>query len=107
MSKVMEVTDATFEAEVKQSKEPVLVDFWAPWCGPCRSLAPIIDELATEFDGKVKVCKINTDENLETAQTFRISGIPSLLFFNNGEPIEQMVGVQKKSDLVAALNKLL
>jgi len=108
MSKALEVTDATFDQEVKQAQQPVLVDFWAPWCGPCKALAPVIDEVAAEFEGKVKVVKVNTDENLSTAQQFKISGIPSLVFFDkNGEPVEQMVGVQKKSALVDQLNKLL
>jgi thioredoxin 1 len=105
MSNALEVTDKTFEQEVKQSQTPVLVDFWAPWCGPCKALGPIIDELASEYDGKVKVVKVNTDENVETAQTFRISGIPSLLVFKNGELVEQMVGLQKKSALSAVLDK--
>ena len=105
MSNALEVTDKTFEQEVKQSATPVLVDFWAPWCGPCKALGPIIDELASEYDGKVKVVKVNTDENVETAQSFRISGIPSLLVFKNGELVEQMVGLQKKSALAAVLDK--
>jgi thioredoxin 1 len=105
MSNALEVTDKTFEQEVKQASTPVLVDFWAPWCGPCKALGPIIDELASEYEGKVKVVKVNTDENVETAQSFRISGIPSLLVFKNGELVEQMVGLQKKSALAAALDK--
>ncbi len=100
MSNVLEVTDTTFDQEVKNSNIPVVIDFWAPWCGPCRALAPVIDELAQEYQGKVKVCKVNTDENMKTAQEFRISGIPSLIFFQNGQPVEQLVGVQKKSTLV-------
>jgi len=106
MSNVLEVTDATFDAEVKQSSVPVLVDFWAPWCGPCRALAPVIDELAAEFEGKVKIVKMNTDENMQTAQEFRISGIPSLLFFKNGQVADQLVGVQQKSALANKLTEI-
>jgi thioredoxin 1 len=105
MSSALEVTDASFEQEVKQSSVPVLVDFWAPWCGPCKSLSPVIDELATEYAGKVKVVKVNTDDNIKTAQDFRISGIPSLLVFKNGQLVEQLVGLQKKSALSAVLDK--
>ncbi|MDH4379354.1 MAG: thioredoxin [Vampirovibrionales bacterium] len=106
MSNVLEVTDATFDAEVKQSSVPVLVDFWAPWCGPCRALAPVIDELAAEFEGKVKIVKMNTDENMQTAQEFRISGIPSLLFFKGGQVADQLVGVQQKSALATKLTEI-
>lgn len=105
MGNVMNVTDATFEQEVKKSSVPVLVDFWAPWCGPCRALAPVIDELASEYDGKVKVVKLNTDDNLGTAQAYNISGIPTLMIFKGGEPVEQMVGNHKKSTLADVLNR--
>ena len=107
MSNVLEITDASFDAEVKAADVPVLVDLWAPWCGPCRSMAPVIDELAVEFAGKAKICKVNTDDNAAAAQRYRISGIPSLLFFQNGEAVEQRVGVQKKADLVEILNRLI
>ena len=105
MGSVLEVSGSTFDAEVKQSDVPVLVDFWAPWCGPCRALAPVIEELAGDYDGKVKVVKINTDENVELAQNYKISGIPALLVFKNGEPVEQMVGNHKKSSLTEVLDK--
>jgi len=102
---VLEVSDAQFEAEVKKAGTPVLVDFWAPWCGPCRALAPIIEEIATDYTGKLKVVKVNTDENLETAQAYRISGIPTLIVFKDGEPVEQLVGNHKKSTLTEVIDK--
>jgi thioredoxin 1 len=105
MGSVLEVTDNTFEEEVKRSDNPVLVDFWAPWCGPCKTIAPIVEELAADYNGKLKVVKINTDDNFKTAQEYRISGIPSLLIFKGGEPVEQMVGVHKKSTLSDMINK--
>ena len=105
MSNALEVNDSNFEAEVKNSTIPVLVDFWAPWCGPCRKLSPIIDELATELDGKVKVVKVNTDENLKISQEFSISGIPSILIFKNGEAVERLVGLMQKSQLISNLEK--
>lgn len=105
MGNVLNVTDTSFEQEVKNSSIPVLVDFWAPWCGPCRALAPVVEELASEYDGKVKVVKVNTDESLETAQNYHISGIPTLIVFKNGEPVEQLVGNHKKSTLTEVLNK--
>lgn len=105
MGNVLEVTGATFDQEVKQSDVPVLVDFWAPWCGPCRALAPVIEELATDYDGKAKIVKINTDENVEIAQNYKISGIPALIVFKNGEPVDQLVGNHKKSTLSETLDK--
>lgn len=105
MGNVLEVSDSTFEEEVKRSDVPVLVDFWAPWCGPCKNIAPIIEEIATEYDGKIKVVKVNTDDNIKTAQEYRISGIPSLLIFKNGEPVEHMVGFHNKSALSNLITK--
>lgn len=105
MSKALEVSDATFEQEVKNSELPVLVDFWAPWCGPCRKIAPIIDEIAEEFQGRIKVVKLNTDENIRTAQEYSISGIPSLLIFKNGEAVERLVGLMQKSALQSSVEK--
>ena len=105
MSNLGEVTDATFEAEVLKSNIPVLVDFWAPWCGPCRAIAPVVEEIAKDYSGKLKVLKLNTDENPKTAQSYRISGIPSLMVFKNGQPVEQVVGAVPKSTLSSAVEK--
>ena len=105
MSNALEVNDSNFEAEVKNSDIPVLVDFWAPWCGPCRKISPIIDDLATEYEGKVKVVKVNTDENLKITQEFSISGIPSILIFKKGEAVERLVGLMQKSQLVTNIEK--
>lgn len=105
MSNVLEITDENFEQEVINSDKVTLVDFWATWCGPCRKLAPLIDEVADEFDGKVKFVKIKADENLQAAQKYSISGVPSLLIFKNGEPVERIVNMVPKSIIVSNLNK--
>ena len=107
MSNALEVNDSNFETEVRNSTTPVLVDFWAPWCGPCRKIAPIIDDIANEYDGKVKVVKVNTDESMKLTQEFSISGIPSILIFKNGEAVERLVGLMQKSQLVSNLEKYL
>ncbi len=101
-----EVTDSTFEAEVLQSDIPVLVDFWAPWCGPCRALSPVIDQLSEEYAGKVKIFKLNTDDNPESAVKFRINSIPNLIFFKGGKPVDQVIGGQDKATLKAKLDAL-
>lgn len=105
MANVGEVTDANFEEEVLKSQLPVLVDFWAPWCGPCRAVAPVVEEIAKDYNGKLKVLKLNTDENPKTAQSYRISGIPSLMVFKNGQPVEQVVGAVPKPTISAAIDK--
>ncbi len=104
MSHVNELTDATFAAEVLQAKEPVLVDFWAPWCGPCRQIAPMINELSTENAGAVKVAKVNIDDNPEAAQQYGVNSIPTLMLFKGGEVVERFVGVQPKSRLQQAID---
>lgn len=100
-----EVSDINFDQEVLQSSIPVLVDFWAPWCGPCRALGPTIDALAQELEGKVKVLKLNTDENPESAVRFRINSIPNLIFFKDGKPVDQLIGAVDKSKILDTIAK--
>ena len=107
MTKPAEVTDQTFEEKVIQSEQPVLVDFWAPWCGPCRMVAPIVDQLADEYEGKLTVLKLNTDENPQVATTFGIRSIPTLLFFKDGEKVDQVIGYKAKKELQRRLDKVL
>ena len=102
----IELTDATFQKEVIESNQPVLVDFWAPWCGPCRMLAPVVKEIAEEYTGRVRVAKLYTDELPNAAGTYRISAIPSLLFFKNGKVAEQLVGVHSKAEIKKILESL-
>jgi thioredoxin 1 len=103
---VLNVTDATFQSEVLNSDQPVLVDFWAPWCGPCIQLGPIIDEIADAKVGTAKVAKVNVDENFQTAGQFRINSIPALLFFKGGQVRDQLVGRAPKADILAKLEAL-
>ncbi len=98
------LTAKTFETETLKSPEPVLVDFWADWCGPCHMIAPVIDELAAEFKDRVKVGKVDVDQNPELSKRFGIRSIPSLLFFKNGQLVDQLIGVVSKKVLVAKLN---
>lgn len=101
----IDINDSSFEQEVLNSEQPVVVDFWAPWCGPCRKLGPILEEVSKEFDGKVKFVKVNTDENLKTAQDYSISGLPSLLVFKNGKALERLVGLMPKSTIISNIEK--
>lgn len=99
------VTDSTFEADVLNSKTPVLVDFWAEWCGPCRALGPKLEEIAGEMAGKVKVMKLNVDENQQTPSKYNIRGIPAMLLFKGGTQVGQLVGNQPKESIVDFLNR--
>ena len=107
MAHPTDTTDATFEADVLKSDLPVLVDFWAPWCGPCRMVAPVVEELSNEYDGKVKFVKLNTDDNPRVASQFGIRSIPTLLIFKDGQVSGQVVGFRPKSDLAKHLDAAL
>ena len=103
---VKEFTDSNFQGEVLNSSEPVLVDFWAPWCGPCRQIAPLIDQLASENQGAVKIGKVNIDENPNLAVQYGVDAIPTLLFFKNGQPIQRVQGARPNSALQTILDEL-
>ncbi|MEL7568496.1 MAG: thioredoxin [Dehalobacterium sp.] len=105
--KVQLFSDANFQTSVLQSDKPVLVDFWAAWCGPCKMIAPVVDDIATEFDGKVIVGKLNVDENNATAANYGVLSIPTLLLFKNGQEVERIVGYKTKSELAGILNSKL
>ncbi len=102
---IMELTDANFDQEVLKSEQPVLIDFWAVWCGPCRALAPIVDEVAASYSGKIKVVKMNVDENPGTPGRYGIRGIPTLLIFKGGQVKEQIVGYVPKETIEKAIDK--
>jgi thioredoxin 1 len=107
MAKPKEVTDATFEAEVLKSDRPIMVDLWAPWCGPCHMVSPLVEELADEYDGRVNFAKLDVDENPLTASRYNIRAIPTLLVFNGGSLVDQIVGFRPKADLKKRLDSFL
>lgn len=107
MSAAAQVTDSTFQQEVLDNDVPVLVDFWAPWCGPCRMVAPVVDEIALQYDGQLKVVKVNTDENPKIASEYGIRSIPTLMIFKGGEKVDMVVGAVPKTTLANTLEKYL
>ena len=107
MSSPLMVSDSTFDQVVLKSQVPVLVDFWAPWCGPCRAIAPIVEELAEEYGGRVAVGKLNVDENAQTPAKYGVQSIPTLLLFKGGKPVQQLVGLKGKKELKQVLDAAL
>ena len=105
MGNALEFTDSNFQSEVLESKVPVLVDFWAPWCGPCRMIGPVIEELSVENAGTFKVGKVNVDENNRLAMTYNVASIPTIMIFSGGRLVQQMMGVQPKARLQQALDE--
>ncbi|MDR1474131.1 MAG: thioredoxin [Endomicrobium sp.] len=103
----IEINGSNFEQEVLSSDRPVLVDFWAPWCGPCKMLSPVIEEIASQYNGKAKVCKVNTDENMELSTKFQIVSIPCLILFKNGEVFQRVVGFRPKGDIEKLIDSAL
>ena len=107
MANILEVSDSSFEAEIVKSDIPAMVDFWAEWCGPCKMVGPVVEELAAEYKGKIKIAKMDVDQNRETPAKFGIRNIPTLILFKNGEVVNTIIGAQPKSSIEEQLNKLL
>lgn len=106
MANVIEITDSTFKSEIRKSDLPAIVDFWAEWCMPCKVMSPVIDEIAKEFEGKIKIGKINVDENTQTATDLTVMNIPTLVFFKSGEEAGRVTGVVQKKDLLKKITEL-
>ncbi len=105
--KILELSDAQFEADVLKSDTPILVDFWATWCAPCKAIAPVLDQLAEEYDGKIKIGKVNVDENPATPGQYGVRGIPTMILFKDGEIVDQLVGAVPKNQIESLLEKAL
>ena len=106
MADVQQVSDGSFDADVLKSDLPVLIDFWAPWCGPCKAIAPVVEELAKEYGGRLKVMKMNVDDNPQTPSRYGVRGIPNLILFKGGQVQDQIVGAVPKAQLVKAINQV-
>lgn len=105
MSKLLDVTDTTFEAEVINSDTPVLVDFWAPWCGPCKAIGPVLQEIADERGDQIKIVKVNIDENQQMAMKLNVMSIPTMVIFKDGQPVDKIVGAHPKANIVAKIDQ--